>query len=97
MEGARRLYAQAATALAELPDADGLNLRRALVQEREALDALGSGPRVQSLQRLDAVAGALQGLPSQITGTTGGNAAKPWWQATLAPFVDITPAARTAH
>ncbi|CAM0118067.1 uroporphyrin-III C-methyltransferase [Stenotrophomonas maltophilia] len=91
VEGARRLYAQAATALAELPDADGLNLRQALVQEREALDALGSGPRVQSLQRLDAVARALQGLPSQITGTTGGNAAKPWWQATLAPFVDITP------
>ena len=44
VEGARRLYAQAATALAELPDSDGLNLRQALVQEREALDALGSGP-----------------------------------------------------
>jgi len=91
VDGARRLYAQAATALAELPDTEGLNLRQALVQEREALDALGSGPRVQALQRLDAVAQALQGLPSQITGTTGSNAAKPWWQATLAPFVDITP------
>ncbi|MCU1039033.1 uroporphyrinogen-III C-methyltransferase [Stenotrophomonas maltophilia] len=91
VDGARRLYAQAATALADLPDADGLNLRQALVQEREALDALGSGPRVQSLQRLDAVARALQGLPSQITGTTGSSTAKPWWQATLAPFVDITP------
>ena len=90
VDGAR-LYAQAATALADLPDADGLNLRQALVQEREALDALGSGPRVQSLQRLDAVARALQGLPSQITGTTGSSTAKPWWQATLAPFVDITP------
>ncbi len=91
VDGARRLYAQAATALAELPDTEGLNLRQALVQEREALDALGSGPRVQSLQRLDAVARALQGLPSQITGTTGSSTAKPWWQATLAPFVDITP------
>jgi len=91
VEGARRLYAQAATALAELPDSDGLNLRQALVQEREALDALGSGPRVQSLQRLDAVGRALQGLPSQITGTTGSSTAKPWWQAALAPFVDITP------
>lgn len=85
------MYAQAATALAELPDSDGLNLRQALVQEREALDALGSGPRVQSLQRLDAVGRALQGLPSQITGTTGSSTAKPWWQAALAPFVDITP------
>lgn len=91
VDGARRLYAQAATALADLPDADGLNLRQALVQEREALDALGSGPRLQSLQRLDAVARALQDLPSQIIGTTGSSTAKPWWQATLAPFVDITP------
>jgi len=91
VEGARRLYAQAATALADLPDSEGLNLRQALVQERDALDALGTGPRVQSLQRLDAVARALQGLPSQITGTTGSSTAKPWWQATLAPFVDISP------
>ncbi|MGF6418903.1 uroporphyrin-3 C-methyltransferase [Stenotrophomonas sp. AN71] len=92
VDGARRLYAQAATALADLPDSNGLNLRQALVQEREALDALGAGPRVQSLQRLDALAKALQGLPSQVAGATGsGTAGKPWWQATLAPFVDITP------
>ncbi len=91
MEGARRLYAQAATALADLPDSDGLNLRQALVQERDALDALGAGPRVQSLQRLDALARALQGLPSQVTGNAATDTAKPWWQSTLAPFVDITP------
>lgn len=46
VEGSRRLYALAATALADLPDSDGLNLRQALVQERNALDALGAGPRV---------------------------------------------------
>lgn len=63
VDGARRLYAQAATALADLPDSEGLNLRQALVQERDALDALGAGPRVQSLQRLDALARALQGCP----------------------------------
>ncbi|HDS1132782.1 TPA: uroporphyrinogen-III C-methyltransferase [Stenotrophomonas maltophilia] len=91
VEGARRLYAQAATALADLPDSDGLNLRQALVQERDALDALGAGPRVQSLQRLDALARALQGLPSQVTGNAATDTAKPWWQSTLAPFVDITP------
>jgi uroporphyrin-3 C-methyltransferase len=76
VEGSRRLYALAATALADLPDSDGLNLRQALVQERNALDALGK---------------ALQGLPSQIAQTPADNTAKPWWQAALAPFVDITP------
>ncbi|WP_025875941.1 uroporphyrinogen-III C-methyltransferase [Stenotrophomonas indicatrix] len=91
VEGSRRLYALAATALADLPDSDGLNLRQALVQERNALDALGAGPRVLSLQRLDALGKALQGLPSQIAQTSANNTAKPWWQAALAPFVDITP------
>lgn len=91
IEGARRLYAQAAAALADLPDSEGLNLRQALVQERDALDALGSGPRIQVLQRLDALAKALQGLPSQIAVDTTAGSARPWWQAALAPFVDITP------
>lgn len=91
VEGARRLYAQAATALADLPDSDGLNLRQALVQERDALDALGAGPRLQALQRLDVLATALQGLPSQVRANDAADAARPWWQSTLAPFVDITP------
>jgi len=91
VEGARRLYAQAATALAALPDSEGLNLRQALVQERDALDALGAGPRVQALQRLDALAGALQGLPTQVASTPAGDQTRPWWQAALAPFVDISP------
>ncbi|WP_313144209.1 uroporphyrinogen-III C-methyltransferase [Stenotrophomonas sp.] len=91
VEGARRLYAQAATALADLPDNDGLNLRQALVQERDALDALGTGPRVQALHRLNAVAQALQGLPSELPPSQAEAAAKPWWQSALAPFVDITP------
>ena len=91
VEGARRLYAQAATALADLPDNEGLNLRQALVQERDALDALGTGPRVQALHRLNAVAQALQGLPSELPPSPAEAAAKPWWQSALAPFVDITP------
>lgn len=91
VDGARRLYAQAATALADLPDSEGLNLRQALVQEREALDALGSGPRQQLLQRVDALSNALQGLPSQVAQAPADSAGKPWWQAALAPFVDITP------
>ncbi|HDS0948805.1 TPA: uroporphyrinogen-III C-methyltransferase [Stenotrophomonas maltophilia] len=91
VDGARRLYAQAATALADLPDNEGLNLRQALVQERDALDTLGHGPRVQALQRLDAVAQALQGLPSELPPSPAEAAARPWWQSALAPFVDITP------
>jgi uroporphyrin-3 C-methyltransferase len=91
VEGARRLYAQAATALADLPDSDGLNLRQALVQERDALDALGSRP-----------ARAVAAAPGCCGQGTAGPAfadhrhdrsapPPPWWQATLAPFVDITP------
>jgi len=91
VEGARRLYAQAATALADLPDNEGLNLRQALVQERDALDALGTGPRVQALHRLNAVAQPMQGLPSELPPSPAEAAAKPWWQSALAPFVDITP------
>ncbi|AWH23760.1 uroporphyrinogen-III C-methyltransferase [Stenotrophomonas sp. YAU14D1_LEIMI4_1] len=92
VDGARRLYGLAATALAELPDSDGLNLRQALVQEREALDALGDGPRVLALQRLDAVSQALQRLPSQVKTTAPvAPVARPWWQAAIAAFVDITP------
>ena len=91
VEGARRLYAQAAAALADLPDSEGLNLRQALAQERDALDALGAGPRVQALQRLDVLARALQGLPSQVPGAPATGNARPWWQAALAPFVDIAP------
>lgn len=90
VDGARRLYAQAAAALAELPDSDGLNLRQALVQERDALDALGAGPRAHALQRLDALDKALQGLPARIAQAPEATA-RPWWQAALAPFVDITP------
>lgn len=94
VDGARRLYALAAIALADLPDADGLNLRQALLQERSVIDAAGSGPRAQVMQRLSAVDATLQALPDDGELQAQAPAAvRPWWQMALAPFVEITPTA----
>lgn len=97
LEGARRLYALAAAQLDDLPSADALNLRQALMQERNALDALGTGPRAQARLRLAALAEAMETLPvhgaaAQTADTTTGDT-RPWWQIALAAFVEITPSA----
>ncbi len=92
VDGARRLYALAAAALEELPGGEYLNLRQALMQERNAVDALGPGPRAETQQRLARFAGALGALPEQIV-PAAGSAAPPWWQQLLAPFVTITSTA----
>lgn len=92
VDGARRLYALAAAALEELPGGEYLNLRQALMQERNAVDALGPGPRAETQQRLARFANALGALPEQIV-PAAGSAAPPWWQQLLAPFVTITPTA----
>jgi len=91
LDGARRLYAQAAVQLGELPASDGLNLTQALMQERDALDKAGAGPRAQARQRLAAFALALQALPTTAEADPAAVAAPPWWQRALAPFVEITP------
>ncbi len=95
VEGARRLYALAATQLEDLPSTDGLNLRQALLQESGVLEAAGKGPRMQMLQRLAAFARALDGLPLELPPPGGGGSAAsvrmPWWQKALAPFVVMTP------
>lgn len=92
MEGARRLYALAAAALASLPSSEGLNLRQALIQERNVLDALGDGPRAQALQRVAAFSRALETLPLQGQADAPLPAAQQsWWRKALAPFVEITP------
>ena len=90
--GARRLYAEAAVQLDALPASEGLNLRQALMQEREALDKAGTGPRAQARQRLAAFAQAVQALPTSVAvDTAASGAAPPWWQRALAPFVEMTP------
>lgn len=88
-DGARRAYALANAALNGIDDPGYLNLRQALVQERDALDRLGAGPQAQAGHTLDQLAGDLLRLPEQTAKDS--EAAQPWWQKALAPLVDIRP------
>jgi uroporphyrin-3 C-methyltransferase len=92
VEGAKRLYALAAAALEDVQGTEFLNLRQALMQERNAVDALGPGVRAGINQRLGAFAQSLLALPEQVA-PVAGTAAPPWWHQVLAPFVTITPTA----
>ncbi|WP_411849457.1 uroporphyrinogen-III C-methyltransferase [Stenotrophomonas sp. LGBM10] len=90
IEGARRLYALAANALGDIQGGDYLNLRQALMQERNALDAQGPGARAQASTALAAFARTLTTLPDAVADDAD-TAATPWWHQVLAPFVTITP------
>jgi uroporphyrin-3 C-methyltransferase len=92
VEGARRLYALAAAALEEVQGNEYLNLRQALMQERNAVDAMGPGPRAEINQRLTRFAQAIGTLPEQGV-PAAGSATAPWWHQVVAPFVTITPTA----
>ncbi len=92
VEGARRLYALAAAALEEVQGNEYLNLRQALMQERNAVDALGPGVRSGVQQKLAAFATSLTALPEQLPAPAA-ESAPPWWHQLLAPFVTITPTA----
>lgn len=89
LEGARRAYALAAGALQGIDDPAYLNLRQALVQERNALDALGPGPRQRVARELDVFISRLHTLPHHVDNE--GDAASPWWQRALSPLVRIQP------
>ncbi|MBV6812877.1 uroporphyrinogen-III C-methyltransferase [Xanthomonas campestris pv. passiflorae] len=88
-DGARRAYALANSALNGIDDPGYLNLRQALVQERDALERLGAGPQAEAGKNLDTLAAELQRLPEQTAQAS--DAAQPWWQKALAPLVDIRP------
>ncbi len=90
LDGARRAYALAAGALQGIDDPAYLNLRQTLVQERNALDALGAGPQHVLGAQLDAFISRLQRLPQHVQGED--DAARPWWQRALSPLVQIRPA-----
>jgi uroporphyrin-3 C-methyltransferase len=90
LDGARRLYGLAAGVLESIDSPDYLNLRQALIQERNALDALGPGVRAQAAEQLTQWANALETLPEQLPQATG--ATRPWWQQLLSPLVQIRPA-----
>lgn len=90
LDGARRLYALAAGVLESIDSPDYLNLRQALLQERNALDALGPGVRAQAAGQLAQWADALEALPEQLPAAA--DQAQPWWQQLLSPLVQIRPA-----
>jgi uroporphyrin-3 C-methyltransferase len=91
VDGAKRLYALAAGTLADVQGNEYLNLRQALMQERNAVDALGPGARVATGRQLAAFAKALEQVPEQVDAGAGLQAGAPWWHQMLAPFVTITP------
>lgn len=87
IDGARRLYALAAGVIDSVDLPGYLNLRQALIQERNALDARGPGVRAQidaELARFDA---GLQQLPDETAADSTDT--QPWWQQLLSPLVQI--------
>ena len=91
VDGAKRLYALAANSLADVQGNEYLNLRQALMQERNAVDALGPGVRVTTAVQLAAFAKALEQVPVQVDAGSSAAATAPWWHQLLAPLVTITP------
>jgi uroporphyrin-3 C-methyltransferase len=95
LEGARRAYALAAGMLEGLDDPALLNLRQTLGAERDALDALGPGPRALLAQRLQAVDAKLAQLP-RVAAAPATAARQPLWQRLLSPLLEIRPAGSQA-
>ncbi len=96
IDGARRAYALAAGMLDGLDEPTLLNLRQALAAERDALDALGPGPRAALLQRLRALDGRIAALPLEAAADTATGTPRPLWQRLLSPLLVIRPAGGTA-
>jgi uroporphyrin-3 C-methyltransferase len=90
IDAARRAYALAAALLQRADDPKLLDLRQTLVQERAALDALGTDPRVAAMQELDGFAAS---LPADGDGGArpAGDAHAPWWQRLLSRVVRVQP------
>ena len=59
---------------------------------RDALDALGAGPRADRLARLRALDGKIDALPRQADVDAGAGARRPLWQRLLSPLLEIRPA-----
>jgi uroporphyrin-3 C-methyltransferase len=92
LDGARRAYALAAGVLDGVDDPASLNLRQALVQERAALDALGSDPKALAAGRLDAFVAGLR-APSPAF-ADGDDATRPWWRRAFARILEVQPSDR---
>jgi uroporphyrin-3 C-methyltransferase len=92
LDGARRAYALAAGVLDGVDDPASLNLRQALVQERAALDALGSDPKALAAGRLDAFVAGLRAPSPAFAG--GDEATRPWWRRAFARILEVQPSDR---
>lgn len=90
LDGGRRAYALAASALERIDDPAYMNLRQALMQERAALDAIDSEPRVRALARLEALAARIADAPDpEPQAVVAANT--PWWRRILGDLVRIQP------
>lgn len=89
LDGARHAYALAAGALDGIDDQRLLNLKQALAQEREALAALGEGPRARLGRSLDAFVATLDRLPTAGAGLPSAQQSR--WQRWLSPLVEVRP------
>lgn len=85
LESARRAYALAQGTLAGVDDPALLNLKHTLAQERDAVDALGSGAQATVAAQIDRIERELAGLPVLAPA----DAARPAWQRWLSPLLDI--------
>lgn len=93
LDGARRAYALASGVLDGVDDPAYLSLRQVLVQERAALDALGTEPRAAALARLDAFAQQLRMQPPPAdVDAVAANA--PWWRRAFGGLVQVQPTDR---
>ncbi|MFT3897586.1 MAG: uroporphyrinogen-III C-methyltransferase [Thermomonas sp.] len=89
LDGARRAYALAASLLGRVDDPKLLDLRQTLVQERAALDALGTDPRATALRELAAFSASLPSAAGDATPVEDANA--PWWERLLSRVVRVQP------
>jgi uroporphyrin-III C-methyltransferase len=92
LNGARRAYALASGVLDGIDDPAYLSLRQTLLQERAALDALGTDPRVQAITRLDVFAQNLTAPTRRDSIVRDARAS--WWQRAFGNLLQVQPTDR---
>ncbi len=92
LAGARNAYALAAGVLSGVDNPAWVDLRQTLAQERAALDAAGSDPKLRAAAGLDAFAQHLA-APSPMP-VAQHDKALPWWRRALSRVVQVRPVDR---
>ena len=87
LDGARRSYALAAGVLEAIEDPAYINLRQTLGEERAALEALGTEPRVLALAKLDVWAKTLDDRSAAEPVAVMPN--QPWWKRAFGGIVEV--------